>query len=212
MSFGARSLFLALSGQCNNAGNLAHLSYRKAAQELGIKSLRKIGEWFKELEHYGFIVLHRYGSLGVEGKGKAPQWRITDRGSKATGELRPTREFLHWNGVPYKPATLPRYSAISAAKKGRRRGHAMVNLDMCTTPGTVPAPHMCTMQGTVTEEGVYHAGNTTVDHAGNGVCTMQDTGFCFSGVTNAGYTSGDEHELATRFLAALSVRDRSPKD
>jgi hypothetical protein len=152
LSFGARSLFLALSGHCSNHSNLAYLSYRNAGKELGIGSHRKISEWYKELQHYRFIVLHRYGSLGTKGKAKAPQWRITDRGNKASGELTPTRDFMRWDGVLFEPDPRTRFSTIAPDKKGRRRGQATGKLDMCTTPGTgfyFPP--------------VYHAGDTSDD-------------------------------------------------
>ena len=54
--------------------------------------------------------------------------------------------------------------------------------------------------------------NTPVVDAVHRVLRTRSTGFCFSGVTHGVNSSGDEHELASRFLAALSVRDASPKD
>jgi hypothetical protein len=106
LSLGARFLYVALKGQSSNAKNTAYLSYRRAAEELGIKSLHKIGEWFRELEHYGFIVLVRHGSLGVEGKGKAPLWRLTEKGDAASGE-RETQDYLRWDGVLFEPKRRP---------------------------------------------------------------------------------------------------------
>ena len=41
----------------------------------------------------------RRGSLGLEGKGKAPHWRLTDIAYK---DDPPTREFLNWNDVPFQ--------------------------------------------------------------------------------------------------------------
>ena len=38
------------------------------------------------------------GSLGVEGKGKAPHWRLTELGYRR--DL-PTRDFAHWDGKPF---------------------------------------------------------------------------------------------------------------
>jgi hypothetical protein len=40
----------------------------------------EIARWFRELQFYGFIVMTKGGSLGVEGKGKAPHWRLTELG------------------------------------------------------------------------------------------------------------------------------------
>jgi hypothetical protein len=66
-----------------------------------------IQEWFKELEHYGFIILVQHGCLGVEGKGKSPHWRLTELGmtSKASADgifEPPTNEFMKWNGTAFK--------------------------------------------------------------------------------------------------------------
>src|SRR5688572_26762213 len=58
MSHGARSLYLALkrkySPKRRNNGYL-YLSHRKACGEIG-SSFDQIGRWFRELEHFGFIV------------------------------------------------------------------------------------------------------------------------------------------------------------
>ena len=64
-------------------------------------------EWFKELQHYGFIVLAQPGSLGVEGKGKSPHWRLTELGmtSKASADSifeAPTNDFLKWDRTRFK--------------------------------------------------------------------------------------------------------------
>jgi hypothetical protein len=207
MSFGARSLYVALKGQSSNTGNLAYLSYRKAANELGIKNLRKIAEWFRELEHYGFIVMHRHGSLGVEGRGKAPQWRLTEKSASPPGELA-TRDYLRWDGELFEPSrSLNRLSSLPLRSQ-KPNGHPpMVNLDMSHTRSTGEEPHMLYTRSTVEEGTVVHAVNTPVVDAVNGVLQTRSTGFCFSGVTRGVNTSGDDHELASRFLAALSPKD-----
>jgi hypothetical protein len=79
-SHGARSLYVALKRRHPRERNTAFISHRTAQKELGA-SRRKIGEWFAELEHYGFIVMHQHGHLGVDGKGKAPHWRLTELGN-----------------------------------------------------------------------------------------------------------------------------------
>ena len=79
-SHGARSLYVALKRRHPRERNTAFISYRTAQKEL-TASPSKIREWFAELEHYGFIVLHLPGSLGVDGKGKAPHWRLTELGN-----------------------------------------------------------------------------------------------------------------------------------
>ena len=103
MSHGARCLYLALKRRHPRGTNRAYLSYRMARRELRA-SFNKVKEWFAELEHYGFIVLAVHGSLGVDGKGKAPHWRLTELGHVASlgGEL-PSKEYLRWNGVLFDP-------------------------------------------------------------------------------------------------------------
>jgi hypothetical protein len=77
------------------SNNRAYLSYRMARQELKA-GFSKVAEWYAELEHYGFIVLAAHGSLGVDGKGKAPHWRLTELGHVAgSGTDFPTKEYLH---------------------------------------------------------------------------------------------------------------------
>src|SRR6478672_925642 len=107
-SHGAMSLYVALKRRHPRERNTAFVSYRTAQKEL-TASPSKIREWFAELEHYGFIVLHRHGNLGVDGKGKAPHWRLTELGNtsraSADGVLdSPTRDYLRWDGVLFDPS------------------------------------------------------------------------------------------------------------
>ena len=107
MSHGAKALYVALKRRVNRGSNRGYISYRHAAVELK-SSPRKIGEWFNELEHYGFIALAVPGSLGVEGKGKSPQWRLTENGNaskkSASGVFEDaTKDFLRWGGTPFRP-------------------------------------------------------------------------------------------------------------
>jgi hypothetical protein len=79
MSHGARSLYIALKRRYN--GNNHHngriyLSQREAANEIGSHT-NQIARWFCELQQYGFIVMVKPGCLGVDGKGRAPHWRLT---------------------------------------------------------------------------------------------------------------------------------------
>jgi len=53
--------------------------------------------------YYGFIVLAAHGSLGVDGKGKAPHWRLTELGHVAgSGTEFPSKEYLRWDGVLFE--------------------------------------------------------------------------------------------------------------
>jgi hypothetical protein len=92
-----RSLYVALrrrySLTSHNNGWI-YLSQRDAEDEIG-SHRDYVGRWFRELQHYGFIVMTSEGSLGVDGKGKAPHWRLTELGCRRD---QPTRDFLRWKG------------------------------------------------------------------------------------------------------------------
>ena len=106
-SHGARSLYVALKRRVPRERNRAFISYRDACKELS-SGRHKIREWFAELEHYGFIVLAVAGSLGVDGKGKAPHWRLTELGNTSRASADgvfdpPSRDYLRWDGVLFDP-------------------------------------------------------------------------------------------------------------
>ncbi len=94
------SLYVALKGRYSNNlrnnGRL-YLSSRDAERELG-SNRNSILRWFRELQHYGFIVQTSGAALGVNGKGKAPHWRLTEMGYMRDP---PTREFARWNGIKF---------------------------------------------------------------------------------------------------------------
>ena len=101
MSHGAKALYIALRRRYNvnnhNNGRI-YLSQRQAAEELSSHH-NEIARWFRELQHYGFIVMTMPGFLGVEGKGKAPRWRLTELGHMGDP---PTRDFTRWDGTKFK--------------------------------------------------------------------------------------------------------------
>ena len=101
MSHGAQILYVALRRRFNiknhNNGRI-FLSQRRAHEELRSHH-NEIARWFRELQHYGFIVMVTPGVLGVEGKGKAPRWRLTELGYMHDY---PTRDFMSWDGHPFK--------------------------------------------------------------------------------------------------------------
>jgi hypothetical protein len=108
MSTGGRCLYIALKRRCppnrHNNGRI-RLSQREAQEQIGA-GFTEITRWFRELQHYGFIVMTEAGCLGVEGKGRAPQWRLTEvaymRGTSSKGtENMPTMDFLKWNGARF---------------------------------------------------------------------------------------------------------------
>jgi hypothetical protein len=100
MSLGARHLYIALkrrySANTHNNGRL-FLPQRKAAEELGSHH-NEIARWFRELQHFGFIIMQKPGCLGVEGKGQAPRWRLTELGYMKDP---PTREYARWDRTPF---------------------------------------------------------------------------------------------------------------
>jgi hypothetical protein len=112
LSHGAKVLYLALKRRSNqtldNNGKV-FLSQRMAKRELG-SGRQQIARWFRELEHYGFLVMVTPGNLGVNGKGHAPRWRLTEL---PYGGEPPTRDFARWDGTQYRapknriPAPIP---------------------------------------------------------------------------------------------------------
>jgi hypothetical protein len=111
MSPGARCLYLELRSRVPNDRNQAFLSQRDAAEALG-QARPSVRRWFEELQHYGFIVMEHPGCLGSDGKGKAPKWRLTEKGNtskaSATGELEwPTKDYLKWDGARYRRNRIP---------------------------------------------------------------------------------------------------------
>jgi hypothetical protein len=113
LSHGAQMLYIALkrryNGKNHNNGYI-YLSQRKAALELRSHH-NEIARWFRELTHYGFIVMVRPGVLGVEGKGKAPRWRLTELGYMHEP---PTRDFAHWDGRRFKDTKSKSRAGIGA--------------------------------------------------------------------------------------------------
>lgn len=106
MSMGARVLYVSLRRRYwkdrHNNGRI-YLSQRNASIELG-RSTTQITRWFRELQHYGFIVQTQRGSLGTDGVGKAPHWRLTECGYHKEP---PTQDFLRWNGTPFRDTAAP---------------------------------------------------------------------------------------------------------
>jgi hypothetical protein len=132
MSHGARSLYVALKGRYNTKlANAVFLSLRVAAVELG-SHRDQIARWYRELQHYGFIVMTSPGYLGVEGRGKAPHWRLTEQGY--IGEP-PTRDFLRWNGTPFGPVKKQNPGPESRDTVARNPGPVLGR-----NPGPVPPP------------------------------------------------------------------------
>jgi hypothetical protein len=135
LSFGARALFTALRLRCFRNNGHVYLSQRDAEEELGRGNRNDIANWYRELEHYGFIVKTEAASLGVDGKGKATHWRITDLPTwNGGGEVKlATKDFLRWDGTVFEPHVPPsrRWSARKQAtlKKQNPGLHVATTLD-----------------------------------------------------------------------------------
>jgi hypothetical protein len=143
LSFGARWLFMGLQSKHSNDGSnngRLFLSQRDAGDWLGHKNRNDIANWFRELEHYGFIVKTSGASLGVEGRGKAPHWRLTDRPARnGRGELElATKDFLRWDGDVFEPhrASSKRWNAdkTAAIKKQNPGLHVGTTVDSTSVP------------------------------------------------------------------------------
>jgi hypothetical protein len=108
-SCGARILYIHLKWRwrwkTKNNGRL-FLSHREAQREMGAANRDSISRWFRELQHYGFIVKTAEHHLGVDGKGKAAQWRLTEEhgpgGRNGDTWMLPTKDYLKWNGAVFR--------------------------------------------------------------------------------------------------------------
>jgi hypothetical protein len=134
-SFGARCLYIVLRSYLRvdslNNGKVFR-SYREAGKDLGGGSKTSIARWFRELEHYGFIVMTQRPCLGLDGDGSAAHWRLTECpsfGAKGN-HIAPTRDFDRWDGVLFegsaKTESRPQNKDRASSKWGhtgdRKRG------------------------------------------------------------------------------------------
>ena len=85
LSHPAKWLYVLLKKRHMSGRNTAWLSFCDAGKELRA-SHRKVATLFAELVHYGFIIKVRHGVLGVEGKGVATVWRLTELGTTREAE------------------------------------------------------------------------------------------------------------------------------
>jgi hypothetical protein len=134
MSMGARILYIALiknlSFQADNNGKI-FLATRKAAEDIGA-SQRAVCFWFRELEHFGFIVQTEPGTSM-----RAARWRITDVGwGKLDGKsIERTKDYLKWDGELFE--RLPKNRKGRARKSSLRGTRVLRGVDeqkSSTTP------------------------------------------------------------------------------
>jgi hypothetical protein len=169
LSFGARALLAALRKRCVKNNGHVYLSFREAGKELGHKRRNDIANWYRELQHYGFIVQTEAASLGVDGKGKATHWRLTELPTrKGNNEfMSETKDFLRWDGTVFKPHVPPSRrwnpSRKTTLKKQNPGLHVGTTVDSTSVPvlDSTSVP-LAPQSGTHVESISAHQGGTDV--------------------------------------------------
>ena len=78
--------------QANNNGNIS-IAVRDAAKKMG-RDKDAVGRAFHDLQAKGFLVLRQHGRMGVDGKGAAPTYEITELA--LPGEQSGRKLYQHW--------------------------------------------------------------------------------------------------------------------
>jgi hypothetical protein len=137
MSHGAKMLYVSLKWHYNrNLGNSVFVSTRDAAEKLG-SNIHSVRRWFRELQYYGFIVMVSPGCLGVEGRGKAPHWRLTEEWYQGQA---PTRDFLQWDGTKFREQKSPKHYRIKKQNPEANSGSALGPIVAPLVPFRTPKP------------------------------------------------------------------------
>jgi hypothetical protein len=141
-----------------------YLSTRDGAEETGF-DVKTVARSLRELKHYGFTVMTEAGCLGVEGKGKAPHWRLTELGYMLEP---PTRDFLKWNGERFHEQKSPEYHKrqerrLTKLRASQKQNPVPTDGAPCTTPRYIPLH-----QGT---EQLAEKVRQPLVHIGEGACT-----------------------------------------
>jgi hypothetical protein len=123
LSHGAKVLYIALRRRyhatIDNNGKI-YLPQRTAKRELH-SHRDQIARWFRELEHYGFIVLASEGHLGVHGFGRAPCWRLTELPYKTSRRRKISSPGMAPRSAVRKQNPGPEIRAKVARKTGPRK-------------------------------------------------------------------------------------------
>ena len=102
VSCGARAIHVELISRYKGANNgRIYLPHREAADLLDV-TRNTVAKYFTELERAGFIVQTKAAQLGVEGKGRAAQWRLTHLPHNARP---PTADYRNLEPPPKNRAT-----------------------------------------------------------------------------------------------------------
>ena len=159
LSHGARSLYIALRSRYNlKTENAVYVSTRDAKEELGRHSnLHSIRLWFRELQHYGFIVEVSPAHHGVNGHGKAPHYRLTE--AWYLGKA-PTRDFLAWDGSLFTEKR-KRDAPLFTAKNRIRGDHGVTTL---AATGEPLVPEIVSAAAGSGSHGVAMSDQTGGDH------------------------------------------------
>jgi hypothetical protein len=117
-----------------------YLSARDGADETGFNRNRIVRS-LRELQHYGFIVMTEPGCLGLNGRGKAPHWRLTELGHMTDP---PTRDFLKWDGELFHEQKSPEYykrqdRRLAKLRTGEKQNPVMTSGTDCHDRTDIPA-------------------------------------------------------------------------
>jgi hypothetical protein len=107
------------------------LSARDGAEETGF-TRNMIARSLRELKHYGFIVPTKGHCLGLDGKGTATHWRLTELGYMHDP---PTKDFLKWDGEMFHEQKSPEYYKRRERRLAKlRAGQKQNPVTTITTP------------------------------------------------------------------------------
>src|SRR5262249_51973448 len=155
LSYGARCLYVVLRSylRADNLNNgKVYRHYRGAAEDLGTKSLRSVQRWFRELEHYGFIVQTTGACLGVDGDVVSAHWRLNGCpafDAKGT-HIAATRDFERWDGtlfddpqktesrIPKGNTPYPKGIHTGGSKRARKRPKRIPKGNIDSAPSMLP--------------------------------------------------------------------------
>jgi hypothetical protein len=156
MSPFGRLLFIALKARYSinlkNNGRI-YLSVRMAAKEAGLNK-NTIARAFHENVHYGFIRLTEPGCLGLEGRGKAPHWRLTELGYMTDP---PTRDFIRWDGTIFQDSKKQK-----PVPSNRTHCPIQADLPLSRQTGHLAAPDCPVRQDIQTNQPVPYSGTYLV--------------------------------------------------
>jgi hypothetical protein len=142
MSPYAREIYMRLKSRYSvnlrNNGRI-YLSARDGAEETGFDA-KTVARSLRELRHYGFIVATKAHCLGLDGKGTATHWRLTELGYMHDP---PTKDFLKWDGEVFHEQKSPAYykrreRSLSKLRDAQKQNPVPRNGTECTNARHIP--------------------------------------------------------------------------